>query len=208
MFGDAHRLYSCRRCGQQVVMCRSCDRGHVYCLDGCSGIRRQESLRRAGRRYQRTPAGRANHAMRQQRYAERRASKMTHQGSSTPGAQVTQCQPITTMPVAGPENDDETFDRDDVAEAVEHADPGDLARRRLPSGGAPDEPGGPEVADGAVGGAGLLAGEPCPRCHRCGAPSRWLRRAPLRWRTASRRHRPRPLRLGVGPPTGPASGSR
>ena len=34
---------------------RRCDHGNIYCAGECSRIRRRESLRRAGARYQRTP---------------------------------------------------------------------------------------------------------------------------------------------------------
>ncbi len=48
---QSYRLYSCRRCAQQMRICRRCDRGNQYCAAECARIRRGESLRRAGARY-------------------------------------------------------------------------------------------------------------------------------------------------------------
>ena len=48
------RLFHCVRCHAQVILCRACDRGHVYCRSGCAAAARRESLRRAGARYRGT----------------------------------------------------------------------------------------------------------------------------------------------------------
>lgn len=74
------RLYHCARCHRQVVICRYCDRGNIYCARGCAEAARKEGLRAAGRRYQRSRQGRLRHAERQRRYRARR-QKVTHQGS-------------------------------------------------------------------------------------------------------------------------------
>jgi len=79
--GESYRLYSCRRCAQQVRICRRCDRGHQYCTGECARIRRRESLRRAAQRYQQSYRGACRHAARQRAWRERRAQKVTHQGS-------------------------------------------------------------------------------------------------------------------------------
>ena len=76
-----YRLYNCRRCAQQVQICRDCDRGNQYCAGGCARIRRHESLRRAAHRYQRGYHGARRHAARQQVWRARQAQKVTHQGS-------------------------------------------------------------------------------------------------------------------------------
>ena len=75
---DSYRLYSCRRCAQQVRICRRCDRGHQYCAGECARIRRRESLRRAGQRYQQSYRGACRHAARQRAW---RIKKVTHHGS-------------------------------------------------------------------------------------------------------------------------------
>ena len=49
-----YRLYQCQRCDVQVRICCHCDHGNIYCAGECAQIRRRESLRRAGARYQRT----------------------------------------------------------------------------------------------------------------------------------------------------------
>jgi len=74
------RLYHCARCHRQVVICRRCDRGNIYCPEGCADLARRDSLRAAGKRYQQTHRGRLKHAERQRRYRERQ-QKVTHQGS-------------------------------------------------------------------------------------------------------------------------------
>lgn len=76
------RLFNCARCRCQVVICRSCDRGNQYCGAGCARIARTDTLRRAGRRYQRGRQGRFAHADRQRRYRQRQQQKVTHQGSA------------------------------------------------------------------------------------------------------------------------------
>jgi len=75
------RLYGCNRCRSLVIICRRCDRGHLYCPGGCATQARRESLRRAGARYRRTPQGRRNNAARQSRFRARKRKKVTHQGS-------------------------------------------------------------------------------------------------------------------------------
>jgi hypothetical protein len=79
--GQTHRLYSCARCAVQVRICRSCDRGNIYCAGPCAGVRRGESLRRAGVRYQLSRRGAGRHAARQALWRTRLADKVTHQGS-------------------------------------------------------------------------------------------------------------------------------
>lgn len=81
MLEDAPRLYHCGRCGEQVRICRRCDRGNTYCAGPCAPIRRRESLHRAGARYQQSYRGACRHAARQSAWRARRAQKVTHQGS-------------------------------------------------------------------------------------------------------------------------------
>ena len=76
-----YRLYSCGRCAGQVRICCDCDRGNRYCAGECAPIRRRESLRRAGERYQLSYRGACRHAARQSAWRERQARKVTHQGS-------------------------------------------------------------------------------------------------------------------------------
>ena len=77
------RFFLCGRCRAQVLICSHCDRGQVYCAEGCSQAARQESQRHAGRRYQQSRRGRLAHAERARRYRARR-NKVTHQGSPPP----------------------------------------------------------------------------------------------------------------------------
>ena len=77
-----YRLYNCRRCAMQVLICAQCDHGNIYCGQDCSRLSRRESLRRAGARYQHTRCGAARHAARQSAWRARHP-KVTHQGSSS-----------------------------------------------------------------------------------------------------------------------------
>ena len=81
---ESYRLYSCRRCAQQVRICRRCDRGNQYCAAECARLRRRESLRRASVRYQTSYRGASRHAARQRRWRLRRTQKVTHHGSLAP----------------------------------------------------------------------------------------------------------------------------
>jgi hypothetical protein len=78
------RLFLCRSCRRQVIVCRCCDRGQVYCPDGCAGEARRQSLRAAGQRYQRTLRGRRKHAARSLGWRARQRQRVTHQGSPPP----------------------------------------------------------------------------------------------------------------------------
>jgi hypothetical protein len=80
------RLFLCGRCRCQVIICRRCDRGQVYCAGACSGQARRQSLREAGRRYERTLSGRQNRAERSRRHRARQQEIVTHHGSASPPA--------------------------------------------------------------------------------------------------------------------------
>lgn len=79
---ESYRLFQCACCGRQVCICTECDRGNIYCSGACSQTRRRESVRKAGKHYQSTLSGAANHARRQRAYTARRRAEMTHHGSS------------------------------------------------------------------------------------------------------------------------------
>ena len=83
------RAFLCARCERAVQICSRCDRGQRYCGALCSTLARRESMRAAGRRYQRSRRGRYCHAERQKRYRNRfrdraRRELVTHQGSLAP----------------------------------------------------------------------------------------------------------------------------
>jgi hypothetical protein len=78
---ESYRLYSCARCAVQVRICRACDRGNIYCAGPCARLRREESLRRAGARYQLSRPGAMRHAARQAAWRQRLSDKVTHHGS-------------------------------------------------------------------------------------------------------------------------------
>jgi hypothetical protein len=79
------RLFLCLGCRSQVVICRCCDRGQIYCGGDCSRRARRQSLRAAARRYQATLPGRQTHAARMGRYRARQEI-VTHHGSPRPPA--------------------------------------------------------------------------------------------------------------------------
>ena len=64
---DAVRLQSCRRCGTQFAVCRSCDRGQEHCTRSCAAETRRLQLAEIRRRYRRSPAGRAAHREQERR---------------------------------------------------------------------------------------------------------------------------------------------
>ena len=78
------RLYLCLLCYEQVIICRHCDRGNIYCGWVCAQKARIKSLHLAGSRYQSTLNGKRHHAARQARYRLRLEKKVTHQGSLNP----------------------------------------------------------------------------------------------------------------------------
>jgi hypothetical protein len=95
----SYRLFSCRRCAQQVRICRHCDRGNQYCAAGCARIRRRESLRRAADRYQQSYHGACRHADRQRAWRARQTQKVTHQGSRKGlGATIVSATSTATLP--------------------------------------------------------------------------------------------------------------
>jgi hypothetical protein len=93
---ESARLACCARleCRRQFSACGPCDHGRRYCGAECASAARRDSLRRAGRAYQRTHRGSRLHATRQARYRERLA-RVTHQRPS-------EALEITTLPVQTP----------------------------------------------------------------------------------------------------------
>lgn len=81
--GTSGRFFLCARCRAQVLVCSCCDRGQIYCADGCARLARREGQRAAGQRYQRSHRGRLAHASRGRCYRARK-KKVTHQGSLPP----------------------------------------------------------------------------------------------------------------------------
>jgi hypothetical protein len=54
------RMFLCARCRSQVLVCRRCDRGQIYCVGTCAQEGRRDRQREARRRYQATPRGRGH----------------------------------------------------------------------------------------------------------------------------------------------------
>jgi hypothetical protein len=77
------RLFLCAGCRAQVLICRCCDRGQVYCAGACGPRARHRAQRDAGRRYQSSRRGRLAHAARARRYRGR-SKNVTHHGSPPP----------------------------------------------------------------------------------------------------------------------------
>ena len=67
----SYRMFLCARCRAQVIVCRRCDRGQIYCAGACAQEARRDNQRQARRRYQATPRGRAMHAARNRCYRAR-----------------------------------------------------------------------------------------------------------------------------------------
>jgi len=81
--GTPARFFQCVRCHARVLVCSCCDRGQIYCADGCARLARREGQRAAGERYQTSHRGRVAHASRARCYRARQ-KKVTHQGSPPP----------------------------------------------------------------------------------------------------------------------------
>jgi hypothetical protein len=77
---ETGRFFMCGRCRTQVLICRCCDRGQIYCAGGCAQLARAERRREAARRYQKSRNGRFVHAARSRRHRARQLL-VTHQGS-------------------------------------------------------------------------------------------------------------------------------
>lgn len=75
------RLYQCMFCHKQVTICRKCDRGNIYCADGCAAIARTRSLKLAKARYQVTLKGRHHNAAHQARFRMSHKKIVRYQGS-------------------------------------------------------------------------------------------------------------------------------
>jgi hypothetical protein len=86
---QTYRLYNCQRCGALVTVCGPCDRGRIYCQGECAAIRKRESLRRAGARYQNTPRGARKHAARQRLWRGGHAQEVTHGGFTNTASLIT-----------------------------------------------------------------------------------------------------------------------
>ena len=101
------RRYHCARCHQPVIICRHCDRGNIYCFDGCAKKANNERCQRNAKRYRRSAKGRRSNAARQRRnrlrkaleQLNREASKQRHEKpiAPCPESSITACdQPIVT----------------------------------------------------------------------------------------------------------------
>jgi hypothetical protein len=152
---DTGRFFLCERCRAQVLICRCCDRGQIYCAGGCARIARAERRRDVARRYQTSRNGRFAHAARSRRYRanavlrEARHKIVTHHGSPGSDADVDVMPASVTMPM----------------QASDTADAPPLPEPAIPEG--------------------LPAGVPGRHCHWCGrCCSPFVRREPLRRRRA------------------------
>jgi hypothetical protein len=81
---DTGRMFVCALCRAQVVLCRRCDRGQIYCGRSCATRARWVAQKAAGQRYQSSRSGRFAHAARARRYRAR-CKIVTHQGSDIAG---------------------------------------------------------------------------------------------------------------------------
>ena len=108
---DSGRWFVCGRCRVQVLLCRRCDRGQIYCGPRCSMAARRGFQRAAGQRHQSSRGGRVLHAARSKRWRLRVAQRallkvapadfVTHQGSlgASADAPLAPCDPDPAAPV-------------------------------------------------------------------------------------------------------------
>lgn len=87
------RLFNCALCHIQCVICSPCDNGQIYCSPDCSRSARKKSCNEGEKRYQQTPKGKLNHALRQKRYRERQCKIVTdHTCQTSP-----ECDPFSSV---------------------------------------------------------------------------------------------------------------
>ena len=70
-----------------VLLCAKCNRGHIYCGEGCAQAARRQSVREAGRRYRRKPHVRMANKVRLETWRAKRdaaAANETHHSSGKP----------------------------------------------------------------------------------------------------------------------------
>lgn len=79
---NSPRLFNCRKCTKQVVICSHCDRGNIYCSMLCAIQSHINNHRRSNQLYQSTHRGKLLHARRQKHYRERQKEKVTDRGST------------------------------------------------------------------------------------------------------------------------------
>ncbi len=195
MCTQSFRIFHCDRCQKQVLICRRCDHGNIYCADGCAAERRRQSLRRAGARYQRRPRGAKKHAKRQDDYRRRarERQKVTHQVSTLVPSEATPPQPVVTSLDVVTDGQKETHH-----DVVDKQTVGACHRRSMDSPAREDRS---RPVTGKAGAKPPVAKTPVVktrvRCAMCGRRgSDWLRIRYVRRRAAPssaiRRRRPRP----------------
>ena len=87
------RLFNCALCHIQCVICSPCDNGQIYCSPDCSRSARKKSCNEGEKRYQQTPKGKLNHALRQKRYRERECKIVTDHTCQTSS----ECDPFSSI---------------------------------------------------------------------------------------------------------------
>ena len=92
------RFFLCERCRSQVLICRCCDRGQIYCAADCARVARAERRRDVAKRYKTSRKGRFAHAARSRRYRARH-NKATHHGSPASDADVEVMVASVTTPM-------------------------------------------------------------------------------------------------------------
>ncbi len=98
------RRYHCARCHQPVIICRHCDRGNIYCFDGCAQAAHKERCQRNAKRYQRSAKGRRSNAARQRRNRLRKALEQVNReaGLQRDEKPVSPCPQLGTTVCASP----------------------------------------------------------------------------------------------------------
>ena len=91
------RLFLCARCRVQVVLCRQCDRGQIYCGPECSAQSRSERCREARQRYAQGRAGRHGNAARQHRFRQRQRAAHNNQDEIVTDQGSAPALPVATL---------------------------------------------------------------------------------------------------------------
>ena len=75
------RRVRCPACSRLFLLCRECDRGHVYCAYLCRSQSRKASIGRAKKRERATEFGRQNHRDHARAYRRKLRDRVGDQGS-------------------------------------------------------------------------------------------------------------------------------
>ena len=178
-------------CGRVFFLCRRCDRGHVYCVDGRHdaerATRRQEQKRAHWRKHsaKRKTSVRTRRWRKRQRKMERQRKIETDIGSAEVGqVAIVSGAERSTVTVTVESSREETtngidLDGDRPKPGDDASDRHDGAERHDIEGAAGDRAEAPSCPGNAARSSGTVAGTTSPRCALCGRRGSFVRLQPV-----------------------------